>query len=213
MKILLWIPCASGYMHASMITSLLALRKPCDLSIQIVERQPLARSRNTLVKEALLGEYDYLFMVDDDNPLPVDALELLLEDKKDIVCWAYLTRVKKDGEHKLVAYYKNWPKYEHIKEFKDEWYLHKIDATGGWCMLISRPVLAKMYLTYKTKPYMRTDKIFDTPIVVDWVEYHSEEKDPDVEFCDRAREQGYEIRLDERVTPLHMTPPQFVKYW
>jgi hypothetical protein len=53
--------------------------------VTIIERQMIELSRNALVMEAIRSECTHLLMVDDDNPIPADTLELLLQNDKDII--------------------------------------------------------------------------------------------------------------------------------
>ena len=54
---------------------------PCgnELSFEFVKGYDCARARNDIVKKALDGGFDYIFMVDSDMIIPQDALKNLLE--------------------------------------------------------------------------------------------------------------------------------------
>ena len=105
-KILIGVPGGFGYMPTQMVQSLLQLHKPCPCAFLTIERQRIDKVRNYMVQQALLQGVDYLLMIDDDNPIPPETLELLLEDDKDIVSATILSRnPNKDNEHDLCAFY------------------------------------------------------------------------------------------------------------
>lgn len=203
-KVLIWMPCGSWFVPSLMVQSLLQLRKPCQCAFLVVDRQRTDKCRNFFVQECLKNGFDYLLMVDDDNPIPPDTLEKLLEHDKDIVIAPILTRNPDNtGHHNLCAYYAEdvevapgefLTNYKFITEFKDAGILHKIDAGGTWCMLIKRAVLESIAESHEY-PFE-----YGNVIVAGQRRTTSE----DVEFTERCRLKGFEIWLDERVTPVHL---------
>lgn len=214
---LIGMPNGSGFIPAVMVSSLLQLRKPCPCAFMVVERQMIETARNGIVAEALKNNVTHVLMVDDDNPIPPDTLELLLADDKDIVIAPILTRnANAEGHRDLCAFYKETVSgvdlYRNIVAFRDEGYLHRIDGGGTGCMLIKIEVLRKLNLIYKDKIFERTHTYFDKPITVDGKEYTERTMSEDVEFCERATKSGFEIWLDERVRPLHITGNNMVQW-
>ena len=210
-------PNGSGQVPASMVTSLLQLHKPVQCAFMIVERQMIEMARNGIVMEALKNNVTHVLMVDDDNPIPPDTLEKLLEDDKDIVIAPILSRnPNKEGKHVLCAFYSRDVEgvklYDHIEQFKDDGYLHRIDGGGTGCMLIKIEVLAKLFSIHKGNIFERTRDVFEKPIIVDGKEYTERTMSEDVQFCERAIDAGFEVWLDSRVKPLHITGNRFVQY-
>jgi len=169
----------------------------------VVDRQRTDKVRNYFARECVNQKFDYLLMIDDDNPIPPQTLELMIEDDKDIIIAPILTRNPGiNGEYDLCAYYSREVKikknsltmYDFIKKFRDEGPLHKIDAGGTGCMLIKRKVLETLLKKYEF-PFEFGD------ITVDGQRRTLSE---DVEFCEKANKEGFEIWLDERITPIHL---------
>lgn len=213
MTILIGIPSASGMMPVSMVQSLLQLQKPYPTAVLIVERQQIEKARNAIVMETLKQNCDYLLFVDDDNPIPPDTLVKLIEDDKDIVIAPILSRnPNSQGGHDLCAFYakefnvgkKPLRLYYHIENFKDEGPLHKIDGGGTGCMLIKRKVLEELTEKYQDKIFERGDIRFKKQYI-EGIEYDRRTMSEDVEFCERAVDAGFEVWLDERVRPIHLT--------
>lgn len=202
-KVLLGVPCGSGLMPSLMVQSLLQLHKPCPCAFLVVDRQRTDKVRNYFARECVNQKFDYLLMIDDDNPIPPQTLELMIEDDKDIIIAPILTRNPGiNGEHDLCAYYSREVKikknsltmYDFIKKFRDEGPLHKIDAGGTGCMLIKRNVLETLLKKYEF-PFEFGDTVVDG---------QRRTLSEDVEFCEKANKEGFEIWLDERIIPIHL---------
>lgn len=204
-KVLIGMPCGSGFIPSLTVQTLLQLHKPCPCAFGVVDRQRIDKVRNFLVHQCLEGGFDYLLMIDDDNPIPPDTLEVMLKDNKDIVIAPILTRnPNKDGKYDLCAYYvenrdvgngETIPYYNFITEFKDKGPLHKIDAGGTGCILIKRKVLEEMVKKYEY-PFEFGDIT---------VNKQRRTMSEDAEFCERATKLGFEIWLDERIRPIHLS--------
>ena len=207
------IPNGSGVIPSQMVQSLLQLHKPLPCAVMIVERQMILKSRNALAMETLKGGFDYLFFVDDDNPIPPDTLERMIEDDKDIVIAPILSRnANKEGKHQLCCFYSSVVEvdgkplrlYKNIEKFRDEGYLHKVDAGGTGCMLIKRKVLEELYKKYQETIFENGDIRFPKTMI-DGVEYDRRTMSEDAEFSERAVDAGFEIWLDDRIRPYHLT--------
>lgn len=211
-KVLLGIPCGSGLIPSITVQSLLQLHKPVACSVIVVDRQRIDKARNYFVKMALSGGFDYLMMIDDDNPVPADSMEVFLKDDKDIVIAPILSRNPNEkGIHDLCVYYKEdrdvgggktIPYYNHITEFKEDGPLHEIDAGGCGCILIKRKVLEKI------------DKEYEYPFKFGDITVNGQRRttSEDVEFCERAKKLGFEIWLDDRIRPIHLGVQTSYKY-
>ena len=213
--VLIGMPCGSGQVPATMVSSLLQLHKPCPCAFMVVERQMIEIARNGIAMEGLQKGASHVLFLDDDNPVPPDTLEKLLEADKDIVIAPILTRnPDKDGNHSLCAFYSETVDgkriYRNVTEFRDKGLLHRIDGGGTGCMLIKTTVLAKMFSVYSNRWFERTREVFEKPIVVDGKEYTERTMSEDVLFCERAVDLGFEVWLDERIRPMHISGNKYV---
>lgn len=214
--VLIGMPNGSGQIPAPMVNSLLQLHKPCPCAFMLVERVMIEKARNEIVLSAIQGGVTHLLFLDDDNPVPEDTLEKMLEDDKDIVIAPILSRnAKIDGTRDLCAFYSEEVEgiklYRPITKLRESGDLHKIDAGGTGCMLIKIEVLKKLNFIYKDRIFENTITKFD-PIFIDGKKYTERTMSEDVQFCERAVEAGFEIWLDSRIRPLHITGNQFVQY-
>lgn len=214
-------PSGSGQVPVSMVQSLLQLRKPYPCAFMTIERQRIDKARNAITMEALRGGFDYLFFVDDDNPIPEDTLERFIEDDKDIVSAPILGRnPNKDGKHVMCAFYASEVEvdgaplklYYPVDEWKDEGPLHKVDATGTGAVLIKRKVLETLILRHKDGLFEFGDYKFKNEIIVDGQKYDRRTMSEDCEFSERAVNAGFEIWIDDRIRPIHLTKQGFVQY-
>lgn len=211
--VLIGMPCGSGMVPVEMVKSLLSLHKPANSGLVIVERQRTDKARNALVAQALQGGFDYLFMVDDDNPIPEDTLEKFLEDDKDVVIAPILSRTPDpNGNFKLCAFYEDVRDcgdlklrlYHNIQQFRDEGPLHRIDAGGTGAMLIKRQVLESLVEKFDGEPFGFGEIKLPEGTILDGKPYKKRTMSEDVEFCERAVDAGFQIWLDERIRPVHL---------
>jgi len=220
MKILIGMPCQSGVVPVPMVTSLLQLHKPANCGFMVVERQRVDNARNALAMECLTKGFDYLFFVDDDNPIPPDTLEKFLEDDKDIIIPPILARnPKPDGKFPMCAFYAEEvvtgvgkiKLYFPIEEFRDTGYLHRIDGGGTGAMLIKRKVLEKLYKKYHNHIFEFGDISFDE-IKVKGRKFKRRTMSEDCEFCERSINAGFELWLDDRIRPIHLGALQAIQW-
>lgn len=205
-----------------MVQSLMALKKPCPVAFFTVERELITTARNKMAMVAINGNFDYLFMVDDDNPIPQDTLERFLEDDKDIVIAPIPSR--HPPLYQLCAFYSetvsaevddkpfDLPLYMPISKFKDEGPLHRIDAGGCACMLIKRRVLEAMHKEYGETMFEFGSINLSKPAILNGKEWKRRTMTEDVEFCERATKLGFEIWLDDRIRPVHMSGVRSVQW-
>jgi len=219
--VLIGMPSYSGMIPAATVTSLLQLHKPLPCAFMMVERQRIDKARNACVLEALRNNADYLFFVDDDNPIPPETLEVLLGADKDVVLAPILGRVPdRQGRHPLCAFYarevmvdgRPLRLYHNITTFRDSGPLHQIDAGGTGCVLIKRKVLEVLYARHQGHVFEFGDIRFGQKITVDGIEYDRRTMSEDCEFSERAVDAGFELWLDERIRPPHMTGTQMVQW-
>lgn len=153
-------------------------------------------SRNSMLEQAILGEYDYLMFIDSDIIFPAIAVNQLLVDKRDIVTGIYYER---KGKHRPVLFKNvklrdgdNPPTAEFVTEFpKDRPF--EVDACGmGFCLIninAVMPVIKK----YKSpfEPY--------------------EGLGEDLSFCYKCGQEGIKIYADPRFDLKHIGIQAFGK--
>lgn len=212
-KVLLCLPCASSFVPSCMVESLMQIFKPCQVYFSIINRQKIDWARNNFVKEAIAGNYDYIFFVDDDNPVPHDTLLKMLHADKDIVGAPIISRTAPyNGNHVLCAFYREQLNdisedvsiYKPIEKFNDSGSLHRVDAIGTGCLLIKRKVFETVYDQYKGNPFEFTRIQLSRPIIYEGKEIFSIEYGEDVAFSMRAASLGFQIWLDDSIRPYHL---------
>lgn len=140
-----------------------------------------AENRTWLTAQAVKAGCTHIFCVDDDMIYEKDTLEKLLAHDKDIVGAKYANR-RGDGD---------------VIEYLDEGMggnLIKVKALGGGCVLIKADVLRKIpqpWFWYKILPTGAVSMSHD------WY------------FCEKAREAGYDIWCDPRISPKHISEKEF----
>lgn len=164
---------------------------PCgnELSFEFVKGYDCARARNDIVRIALEGGFDYIFMVDADMYVPKDALQKMLEYPTEIclgLCPRKNTKVGKTCIYKIgqINYKDAYTYYDLPK--KDRVMVH---GGGLACALIKMDIFKN--LTY---PWFR------------YVTYQDgSELSEDLYFCSQAKANGYKIYVDTRVCCGHAT--------
>lgn len=218
-KILIGMPCASGYVSAYVVDGLFKLTRPCPASLLIMERQAVDAARNYILELAIRMQVDYVFFIDDDGVLPSDTLMLMVEDDKDVVAAPILTRnARENGEHALCAFERfDFPigdnkvinKYRHIEKIDTKsQYLHQVDAIGGACMLIKKPVFEALYVKHNGRPFEFLHEVHETKENGVTLRNLSE----DICFSERVKQAGFEIWLDTRIRPVHLGKPRFIRF-
>ncbi len=219
-KILIGIPCGSGMMSAYVVDGLFKMTRPCPTSLLIIERQAVDTARNYLIEMAIRLGVDYLFFADDDGVLPQDTLVKLVEDDKDIVGAPMMTRnVRDNGEHALCCFEKfdfyigdgkTINKYRSIQKFDTSKgdYLFKVDGTGGACLLIKKEAFTALFKKHNGRPFEFINEVHETKEHGVTLRNISE----DMCFCERARDEGFEIWIDTRIRPVHLGKPEFIRF-
>ena len=160
-----------------------------ELSFEFVKGYDCARARNDIVRMALEGGFDYIFMVDADMYVPKDALQKMLEYPTEIclgLCPRKNTKVGKTCIYKIgqINYKDAYTYYDLPK--KDRVMVH---GGGLACALIKMDIFKN--LTY---PWFR------------YVTYQDgSELSEDLYFCSQAKANGYKIYVDTRVRCGHAT--------
>lgn len=158
----------------------------------VLERGPrIHHNRNQIAHQFLAGDYEWLFQIDMDVAVPMDALQRFLGRKKDVVFGMYVLMMN-TVPHASFYMMKDNGRYTPTGKFGDG--LIEIDAGGtGLCLTHRKVVEAVEKLDYgETFPW------FDlTPTKGGW---YSE----DFTFCQRIKEAGYKIYGDCDVESGHI---------
>ena len=160
-----------------------------ELSFEFVKGYDCARARNEIVRLALEGGFDYIFMVDADMYVPKDTLQKLLEYPTEIclgLCPRKNTKVGKTCIYKIGQI-----NYEDAYTYHDLPKKDRVMVHGGGlaCALIKTSIFKN--LTY---PWFR------------YVTYQDgSELSEDLYFCLQAEANGYKIYVDTRVRCGHAT--------
>lgn len=182
-KVLVSIP-NTGWIHKHCVFALLKLQKDTryDLTFILPTHNPLENNLHHIVKDFIEGDYDFWLSFDSDNPPTQNPLDLVELDRDVIGCPTPVWH--NDGKHKgdRPIY---WNAYDYVgeegyKEHQDKNGLQKVDAVGTGCVLYARRV-------FENKEMQKgafTRKLYPDGRV---------EKGNDISFCERAREQNFEV--------------------
>jgi len=220
-KIVIGIPNGSGLIPHETVSALLQLRKTCPTMFQTVVRQRTDKARNYIIKMALESGATHVLFVDDDNPPPVDTIEKFLEDDKDIVCSPIPTRnPNKHGFHDLCIFKaaevkegagKGMKMYENINKIDStKGHLQKVDGCGMGCTMVKREVLEKLWKKYEGQPFEYGDTTYTTDPKKLNVQRRTMSED--MEFIERATEEGFEVWCDTRVRAPHIGSPRIFQF-
>lgn len=178
----------TGYIHKKVVFSLLKLQLDNRYKTTIIfpTWNPYEHSLHRIVNDFMDKYKDHSFWlnIDSDNP-PINNPLDLLEYDRDIIglptpVW-HFTGEEKKGERPL---YYNAYDYDiekrAYKEHQSRKGLQKVDAVGTGCLLISKRVF--MDPEMRKLPFSRI-----------WNSDGTIKRGNDLAFCERARNQGFEI--------------------
>lgn len=178
-KVTVAIP-SRDFVHTSFAFSLISMITATRFPVFIanVRSSILPVSRSFLVEQAQNNKSDYILFLDSDMVFPPDTLMRLLSHDKDITAGIYCQR---EGDRKPMGCVPGMAAID---------ILSKEGLTEAWrvptgCLLIKMSVFSQM-----EKPYFRWKIREDSSHIVG----------EDSEFCDRARELGYEIWIDNALS-------------
>jgi GT2 family glycosyltransferase len=165
-----------GNCRTEVASALLKLQKDGrhNVDIGFFTDVPGESNRNRICKKVVEEGYDYVLMIDNDNPPISNPLDLI-DLRKDVI--ALPTPTAKNGELIWVV----------GKEFDDgikcyllnnkQEGLEEVDAVGSGCLLLSRKVLEEV-----KAPFMR-----------EWNDDGVAVTGQDFAFCKRAKKAGFKI--------------------
>lgn len=185
-KILIAIPCLDS-IHQKVVGRLCQIllnNKEHQLDTLISPMRGIGENRNRIVKEFLKGDYDWLLMIDSDNPPPANVLDIIKEDK-DVIGLPTPVNMNSIGINNFY-----W------SVFKEDGFmvkhagqgLEKVHGVGTGCILIKRKVLESIEHPFTTVRNEEDLRIVGT----------------DKAFCDRCNEKGFEIYTHWNFTCNHL---------
>jgi len=144
--------------------------------------KPYVNNLHHIIEDFIKDDYDFWLNIDADNPPTKNPLDLIELDKDVIGCptpiWHF---TDKSGER---PYYLNAYDYDSsvdaYREHQPQIGLQEVDAVGTGCILIARRVF-KNFVMQQGAFHRR------------WNENGTMNKGNDIAFCERARNQGFEI--------------------
>jgi len=172
------------YVTSSFTFSLAMLTKQCGktnqkMSLHMVMGSEVAMQRQQLVDEALETDCTHILWLDSDMVFPSNLLQALLSHDKDIVACNYSTRVE---PHRPVAFDNPGNLDSRLGSGEG---LTSVFAVGAGCMLVKREVYQKL-----SKPHYS----------VEWNDDYSNMVGEDIFFCQKAKDNGYEIWVDQTMS-------------
>ncbi len=198
------------------VDTMFYLRKPAGTSIVRVENKPVDLARE-LIAEAFMAnpEATHLFFMDADMVFPGEALTRLLSRGKDIVGGCYFARTDTPVPH----YYN----YQREDELGRKWYAslaghmaeylkrhpeHKAASTAA--VLPDSPDALVRCDTIATGCLLISRRVFET-ISKPWFEcWPGSAGGEDFNFCNKAREAGFEVWVDLSVQCAHQAQLVFI---
>jgi hypothetical protein len=160
--------------------------------------------RELIMQDALDGEYDYLFFVDDDIVLPNDALEHLVETMESdsltaVVGGLYYSR---DAVRPIVV--AGWDSADTTTAYIPAYTATStgpVDGIGFGCALL-RVATARTF----APPY------FPAHVYLERRAHVARQCDEDFLYCERVRKHGGAVRLDARVRCGHYDRQRAIAY-
>lgn len=151
-------------------------KRGLSVKVKPFQHKPIAHNRNTIVKEFLAKDYDFLMMVDCDVVPPVNILDLT-ELNLPIAGGLFYTWQDQTKPPLIPLVMKKFEGgYRAMLDIRPNQGLKEVDAFGTGCMIIRRDVLEKV-----KAPFMRK-----------WSEDGLQELGLDFYFCERAKKLGFQ---------------------
>jgi len=164
-----------------------------DFEFFLPSARPIPNNRNQITKKFLKGNWDILFMIDDDT-VPLSNPFKILEHNKDVCAGVYPGRGDTGFHFHVYKLGDNYPEKIFFKHFPPEERvgLKKVDAVATGCMAVKRHVLEKMI----EKGMAPFEDMFDKEGVLI--------TNDDMAFCLKCRELGIEVYADWDVVCDHI---------
>lgn len=190
-KVYIAVPTQDGWLHASLVEQIIKQSKGHNITF-VKGVSPLAVARNAVVRNFLRSDCTHLWTIDADTVPPPDALEKLLALDGDIV--SAVTPILTDKG--LIANYyvtNDDTERETMEEALKRTTPFTVAGVGNSCMLINRRVFDESNVAALKSPWY-TELWFQ----------NGEFCECDIEFCNKATDEGYIITVDPTVVCKHI---------
>ncbi len=154
------------------------------LTFKFPSHKPYENNLHHIVQEFIDGKWNFWLNIDNDNPPIGNPLDLVSLDKDIVGLPTPVWHFKDDGKKGERPVY--WNAYDYVStndaylEHTPREGLQKVDAVGTGCLLIKR----RVFLNKNMQKGAFTRKLYPNGTV---------NKGNDISFCERARNQGFEI--------------------
>ena len=142
MKILIAVPTFEN-IQPEVFKAIYNLKSDHELHFDYVRGYDCAVARNEIAKQAQLGGYDYVLMVDSDTTIPPDTLELMLDPPADVVLGVCPRKNTKDGKTAIIKL--------GAQEYHDSYYYSdlpegrtRVKGGGFACALVRSNVFTRL---------------------------------------------------------------------
>lgn len=155
-----------------------AMSRTCDITLYFSKVTCIDYNRNTIVKNFLDSDCEWLLMMDEDNVPLKNPLELLKENR-DIIIFPTLMFKTTNGGPALNynVFMKNGKMWKNIWLEDPKNKVQEVDAGGTGCILIHRRVLEKIKAPFKSKLNEDGFRLVGS----------------DLYFCERAKKAGFKV--------------------
>lgn len=189
---------SSGSPTTPFLDSLRELQLPpnvAELKRSVAIGNFIPAQRELIMQDAIDGNFDYLFFVDDDIILPKNALTLLMETaeadpRNAVVGGLYYSR---DSARPIVVadWHSGDTSTAHIPAFTSA-SADPVDGIGFGCALLRVSVAKTLQAPY-----------FPAHVYIERAARRVRQCDEDYLYCERVRRAGYTVRLDARIRCRH----------
>jgi len=175
------------------------LQMPAYSNISILSGMPFDHARNTACENMLSHGFEWLCFLDDDIVAPPDAIQRLINHRKDIVSGIYYRRAAPIVPV-MLRYEGNNPQPQWITEWSPPNSLIEVDLVGAGILLIHRRVLERM-----TKPWFEWQLGKEDPPPTPGEPPRPAKLSEDFQFCRRAKQEfGFQIFVDTSIQCEHI---------
>ena len=148
-SVLIMVPTETWIHHKVVVAlcQILQTNKKYEVNTAISSQKDIGAHRNHLVKTFLDTKYEWLLMIDSDNPPPPNVLSLIEEDKPVI---GLPTPINMNWTPKVNDFLWNVYEDDRLNVLTKGEGLQKVHSVGSGCMLIRRDVLEKIKNPFTT---------------------------------------------------------------
>jgi len=201
MKIGIGIPC-SYWVHPEFMLNLVEIVKNTKHEVIVEKESGVRTDRNrNVILNRLMGKVDYILWLDADMLYPKDIIDTYLTQKFDLIGCLYFTREKPyapigyiDSGEKEKPYRPILPQMVHYDKVYD------VTGLGFGGMMVRMGV----YETLGKKKWHNYGRFFHIPPELRTPHQQEDALSHDLQFCKKAKSNGFKIKLHGSVRPLHI---------